>query len=258
MKFISKISFLYSSLLGFYSVLVTVGMNPFVVLEKSYSIFDLFALFTLTFLFSYLLFFLSKRITNAQRATIMFCLSFSLPLIISGGIVWLLNSPNKSNFLLFVSTYFVASILPTLTVLITIFFRRIGSLKESSISFIQPDEETTYFELTNAKGKSTFKVETKKILYFESNDNYVLTFYLDHEENVKKSMDRLSLKSVEAMLAKDTIRFSRVHKSFLINPSYVKGISGRSQAYKIEMQHTQTEIPVSRKFDVSVLESNNQ
>ena len=71
-------------------------------------------------------------------------------------------------------------------------------------------------------------------------------------------MDRLSLKSVEAMLAKDTIRFSRVHKSFLINPSYVKGISGRSQAYKVEMQHTQTEIPVSRKFDVSVLESNNQ
>jgi DNA-binding LytR/AlgR family response regulator len=68
-------------------------------------------------------------------------------------------------------------------------------------------------------------------------------------------MDRLSLKSVESMLESNAIQFSRVHKSFLINPTYVKEVSGRSQSYKIEMLHTNAEIPVSRKFDVSLFDN---
>ena len=255
MKLIRKISLLYSAILSLYIVIVVVIMNPFVVLESDYTSLDLILLFVLTFTLSYALFYLAKGTKNVKRRAAMFCLSFSLPLILSGIIIWYLEATEINNFFLFISTFFVASIFPTLIVLIFLFFKKIKESPQSGISFNQVNPEISYFELINAKGKTTFKVDSKDIIYFESNDNYVVTYYLDKERSLKKSMDRLSLKSVETMLESNAIQFSRVHKSFLINPTLVKGVSGRSQAYKIEMLHTDIEIPVSRKFDVSLFDN---
>lgn len=255
MKLIRKISLLYSLILSIYIVLVAIIMNPFVVIETKYTFIDLLLLFTLTFTLSFVFFYLAKGTENVKKRSAMFCLSFSLPIIISGAIVWYLSSPELNNFLLFISTFFVASILPTLIVLIFLFFKKIKQSPQSGITFSQSDREVSYFELTNAKGKTIFKVDSTNIVYFESNDNYVLTYYLDEEKTLKKSMDRLSLKSVETMLESNAIQFSRVHKSFLINPTFVKEVSGRSQAYKIVMLHSDSEIPVSRKFDVSIFDN---
>ena len=255
MKVVSKVSLLYSLILSLYIVLVVVIMNPFVVLSSDYTSFDILILFLLTFVLSNAFFFIAKRTKNIKYRSAMFCFSFSFPIIISGAVVWYLNTIELNNFILFISTFFVASILPTLIVLILLFFKSLKQSPKSGISFKQSDSEASYFELTNAKGKTIFKVDSKDIIYFESNDNYVLTFYLDEEKTLKKSMDRLSLKSVETMLESNAIQFNRVHKSFLINPARVKEVSGRSQAYKIKMQHTDTEIPVSRKFDVSVFDN---
>lgn len=255
MKLIRKISLLYSFLIGLYIVLVAIIINPFVVIETKYTIIDLLLLFSITFILSFVFFYLAKKMENTKNSSVMFCLSFSFPIIISGAIVWCFNAIELNNFILFISTFFVASILPTLIVLIFLFFKKIKQSSQSVISFNQSNPEISYFELTNAKGKTIFKVDSKDILYFESNDNYVVTYYIDEKETLKKSMDRLSLKSVESMLESNAIQFSRVHKSFLINPTYVKEVSGRSQSYKIEMLHTKAEIPVSRKFDISLFDS---
>jgi len=255
MKLIRKISLLYSLMLSLYIVLVTVIINPFIVIESEYTFIDLFILFALTFSLSFVFFYVAKGTENIKQRAAMFCLSFSLPIIISGAFVWYLNAIEFNNFVLFISSFFVASILPTLIVLIFLFFKKIKHFPQSGISLNQSNPEISYFELTNAKGKTIFKEDSKDILYFESNDNYVVTYYLDEKETLKKSMDRLSLKSVESMLESNEIEFSRVHKSFLINPTYVKEVTGRSQSYKIKMLHTDTEIPVSRKFDISIFEN---
>lgn len=252
----NNISFFYSFILGLYAVLITMIMNPLVVVNLDYSMFDLLILFVSTTVSCFILFSLTKKFVRAQLRSVFFCLSFVLPLILSGAIIWFINTDDSNHFILFISTYFVASILPTLIVLLFILFIRLKHSPNPHVTFDTPNKKITYFELVNSKRKTTLKIDSNNILYFESNDNYVVSYYLDEDKKLNKSMDRLSLKSVEAMLQDNSIQFKRVHKSYLINPIHIKKVSGRSQAYKIEMLHTDTEIPVSRTFDVSSIESN--
>ena len=108
------------------------------------------------------------------------------------------------------------------------------------------------FKLENEKNKVLIEVELNNIICFEANDNYVNIYYLLNDEP-KKSIQRISLRKVEEQLTNLQSEFSRVHKSYLINPNCVKKIGGKAQAYRITLQGLEFEIPVSRNFDISLL-----
>jgi DNA-binding LytR/AlgR family response regulator len=109
------------------------------------------------------------------------------------------------------------------------------------------------FILENENGKQILKVATTDLICFEANDNYVITYYLNKEGQVKKTMDRFSLKKIDDLLKSAGIAFERVHKSFIVNPDYILKIKGKAQAYKLEIKHLDTEVPVSRSYDISTL-----
>jgi tetratricopeptide (TPR) repeat protein len=105
------------------------------------------------------------------------------------------------------------------------------------------------FQLENEKGKILLKIAMNQIISFEANDNYVITHYLSEDDNFQKSMERASLKKIEVLLSGNPT-FHRVHKSHIVNENHVKSIAGKAQSYKIEMNHLETAIPVSRSFDI--------
>lgn len=118
----------------------------------------------------------------------------------------------------------------------------------------QTDEgSSNLFELANESGKLVLSLPGNKIICFEANDNYVITYFLDHDNELKKSMDRTSLKHIENLVQKSNLSFLRVHKSFLINPIYVEGVLGKSQAYKLKLHFIQEPVSVSRSFDISII-----
>ena len=238
---------------GIYAILITIIINPFIIIQSSYSALDLFILFGASSLSTYVLFTFSKQ--DNRIGNIAFLSSFGLSLILAGVVIWFKVGTAESNFLLFISSYFIAAIPLTIIALLFFLFNKFKNVNQTGNSISPDNSEVNYFQLKNTKGKVTFKINSEDIIYFEANDNYVVTFYKNEEGDVKKSMDRISLKKVEDILTDKGVKFERVHKSYLLNPKRVKQVSGRSQAYKIIMTDTDFEIPVSRKFDVSNLES---
>jgi DNA-binding LytR/AlgR family response regulator len=114
-------------------------------------------------------------------------------------------------------------------------------------------EQEKVFHLENENGKLLLEVPIKSIICYEANDNYVITYYLNEEGQLKKSMERISLKKIEEILHSEGVEFARVHKSYLINVDYLSDIKGRSQAYRIQLRFFEELIPVSRAFDISAL-----
>ena len=58
------------------------------------------------------------------------------------------------------------------------------------------EEVDVDFVLTNENGKVLLDVKTNKIICFEANDNYAVTYYINDKDEVKKSMERISLKKI--------------------------------------------------------------
>lgn len=81
-------------------------------------------------------------------------------------------------------------------------------------------------------------IETNEILYCQSQNNYTLLFTTDN----RKLMLSKTLKEFEKLLEK--YFFIRIHKSFLINPNYIKKYYRNDGGYLI-MQDGKS-IPVSR------------
>ena len=155
------------------------------------------------------------------------------------------------------SVRFIGLVLFSILILtaVFLFFRRWRSGKNRSVAIENMDSSTSskeipVFKLENEKGKTLIELEADKIICFESNDNYVIIYYLSEDNKLLKSMERSSLKKIEEILTGMDLFYRRIHKSFIINPSYVKKVSGRAQAYKLEVSYLDFPVPVSRSFNI--------
>lgn len=92
----------------------------------------------------------------------------------------------------------------------------------------------------------TFEIDSSKILFLESMQNYVQIHYLDEDEKPTKLMHRNTISALEEFLAPHGIK--RTHRSYLINPSMIKEISGNAQGLKLSLIHGDGIVPVSRKY----------
>lgn len=91
-----------------------------------------------------------------------------------------------------------------------------------------------------------------QIICFEANDNYTAIFFLK-EGHLKKELYRITLKKVELQLF-DVKEFVRCHKSYIINISFLRRISGNAQGFKMHLNHLDFEIPVSRSFPRQIID----
>lgn len=253
MKLNNKTYYLIALSVGVYTLLTLFFFNPMFLLDSSINMVDGLTVLLIASGVSFALIKVSKKTNNNLFTQIVFILNFLLAMFVSASVLWLIRGSGKSLFTLYISSFVIASLLPMMLTIIWLVFES----AKSKIKFAGHDDKDQPFRpkftLLNSKSRVVLEVEYEKIICFEANDNYVLTHYLKENGDRKKSLDRLSLKQVENILKENSIDFFRVHKSFIVNPAFIESIGGKSQAYKLTLKLFDSEVPVSRSFDISSL-----
>jgi hypothetical protein len=256
-------------LFGIYEVVMLFVFDVFSLFKFDFSLFFLYS-FSFLLIVGFNVFLNSLFAKNTFLKSYVF-FNYLTSSFLCGVFVSIVVGDSLNIYLVLISSFVIPSFLPTLFVFLSSLFlgskseskvKEEGKVKESLANQNEKEivqdqliEETNIdFVLTNENGKVLLDVKTNKIICFEANDNYAVTYYLNDKDEVKKSMERISLKKIEDILKRiSASSFERVHKSYLINTKYVEEVTGKAQAYKLEMSRLQFKIPVSRSFKISVL-----
>lgn len=83
------------------------------------------------------------------------------------------------------------------------------------------------------------------LLFLESADNYVIVYYMDNEQIIKK-MIRNSLKNMEKELS--PFYCIRCHRSYIVNLNKVVKVKKNSSIYTLEIVDSPTLVPISRTY----------
>lgn len=116
----------------------------------------------------------------------------------------------------------------------------------------QPSRPQSQINLEGTSRESLSLPSADDILYVESDANYVNVYYLAGDALQRKTL-RATLKSVEEQL-RDCPSMLRCHRAFIVNMNRVVSVSGNSQGYRLRVQMTDAEVPVSRQYSVVVYE----
>ncbi|WP_170837022.1 LytR/AlgR family response regulator transcription factor [Aquimarina amphilecti] len=97
--------------------------------------------------------------------------------------------------------------------------------------------------LKSSLKKESFLVVLAKVIYVKSEDNYVNIYY-EEDQEIKKKVMRNTLSSVFGQLES----MIRVHRSYIINPSYISSLEGNAQNGKVRLDNIEEVIPVSKTY----------
>lgn len=94
-------------------------------------------------------------------------------------------------------------------------------------------------------GNTVFNVSENDFLYAEADGNYCTIYYMKNN-TLNKELLRISLTSLEEQIHSEYIL--RCHRSYIVNTNKIIKTKGNAQGYKLNLQHSKTTIPVSRKY----------
>ena len=258
MKLTVKNKIVLSLIYGLYHLIMQFYFNSFQFLncESYFALYQIVLFLLLVLLQFSFLFFLIKNTQSLNK--IFISSSFVISGLLLSTFLWLFFSKEHQFYFTFIFSFVISSFIPS--IIFFFYFIYLETLdkfsKMSSVSLKESgleNEHEKIFHLENANGKVLLEVPMNKIICFEANDNYVITYYLKNETEISKSMERISLKKIEEIVDVENVHFKRVHKSYLINPFYLEEISGRAQAYKIKLKFFKNLIPVSRTYEINEL-----
>jgi hypothetical protein len=105
---------------------------------------------------------------------------------------------------------------------------------------------TTNITINDENGKAIVHMPIRNILYFKSEDNYILLYYKSDNE-LKKELIRTNLKKLEQDL--NVQNFIRIHRSYMINIENLISVSRTSQGFRVKMEEGPDQIlAVSAKY----------
>lgn len=262
-----KTSFKTALLFGLYQLALIWLFDIFSFFKNDLSSIIAYVISFITIVLFYLIseFILSKLLKSDQMEGVVKSISFiTSSFLASLSCFWILKG-DSTVLLIIISAFVIPALLPSITFFLLHIFKENESKEpqpqviyiEQTKEEIKQEEPIIRFVLENESGKKLLDVAINRIICFEANDNYVVTYYLDKEDKVKKSMERISLKKIEEMLDGLGVKsFSRVHKSYLIHQLFIDEIKGKAQAQKIKLHHLEILVPVSRTFNLNTLEIN--
>lgn len=94
-------------------------------------------------------------------------------------------------------------------------------------------------------GKSGFSIDPGTLLFCESRQNYVRCVYLVEGE-AKEETIRATLANLTEQL--EQYGLLRCHRSYLVNPNYIRQSRGNAQGLRLGMIAAKEEVPVSRAY----------
>ncbi len=90
-----------------------------------------------------------------------------------------------------------------------------------------------------------FETDINNLLYIQSSDNYIDICY-KNKSSVQHKLVRNTLVAVEQSINHTAL--IRCHRSFIINKNHVRSIIRNTGCYKIIIENSNIEIPISRKY----------
>ena len=108
-------------------------------------------------------------------------------------------------------------------------------------------DSTSLIRFYDEYKKLRFVIAPEAVMFIKSEENYVQIHYTD-QGKTKKFILRSSMKALESALAKHG--FVRCHRSYFINPVYIKIVHRNSSGVivaELKQEHMES-IPISRKY----------
>ncbi len=97
--------------------------------------------------------------------------------------------------------------------------------------------------ISDENGKVIMSLASKNILYFKSEDNYILLYY-KVDNQLAKELIRTNLKKLEQELSHPN--FIRIHRSYMINSQNLVSAAKTSRGYQVKMDlAAEVTLPVS-------------
>jgi len=124
-----------------------------------------------------------------------------------------------------------------------------GYFNRKNIGLLSSNEEY----VISAPGVSSLQLNLDKILYIESDDNYV-DIHIIEDGRRDKIVFRSSLKNMEEQIANPLTPMHRCHRSYIVNINHVIIKSRKSRNTSLELKKYKDEIPVSNKYSEAILE----
>ncbi|WP_271784180.1 LytTR family DNA-binding domain-containing protein [Aquimarina algiphila] len=126
-------------------------------------------------------------------------------------------------------------------------------IKDYVVSTVENEEsKKKTILLQGTMKKEIFEVVTSQVIYVKSEDNYIIIFYKD-EEVVKEKILRNTLSNTKKQLS----FLLQTHRSYLVNPKFMKSLKGNSQNAKLLLENIDNAIPVSKTYFESVKKTIN-
>jgi DNA-binding LytR/AlgR family response regulator len=122
----------------------------------------------------------------------------------------------------------------------------VKELKELTLKANKPVNPVENVTITDENGKVAMNVQLRNIVYFKSEDNYILLYY-KFENELKKELIRTNLKKLEQELRQPNL--IRIHRSYMINSQNLLSAVKTSRGYKVRMEvEPQHHLPVSATY----------
>ena len=106
-------------------------------------------------------------------------------------------------------------------------------------------EETEELIVLKGEGKESLKISPDRIMYIQSDDNYV-DIHVDEKEAKGVKVLRSTLASVEEQLSGYTM-FVRVHRSYIVNLKFAVSIESKD-VIRLKSESIEAEVPISKKY----------
>jgi hypothetical protein len=173
--------------------------------------------------------------------------------------VYFLNLPfvNFPEYLLTLKYTLMVLVLPYFLAILLLFVeQQLKVVQELTLKVNQP-ATTDKITIHDENGKVVITLPLQNIIYFKSEDNYVLLYY-SHEREMRKELIRTTLKKLEQDL--DLASLIRIHRSYMINSQNLASAIRTSRGYQVKMNGTNEQLAVSatyqRGFEDKVIQMN--
>jgi len=113
-------------------------------------------------------------------------------------------------------------------------------------------QETNIIKIYSSNKKNLINISSSKLIAIEANGNYI-NVYFENEGKLNREIIRNTLKITEKEI-KTYSNFVRCHKSYIVNLSKLKKVSGNAQGYRLVFNLLGFDVPVSRNLSKQILE----
>lgn len=164
--------------------------------------------------------------------------------------VFLLDLPfvNFPEYLLTLKYTLMVLVLPYFLAILLLFVeQQLNIVQELTLKVFQSPATDTV-TIHDENGKVVLTMPLRNIVYFKSEDNYILLYY-KHENEMQKELIRTNLKKLEQELSQDYL--IRIHRSYMINSQHLVSAIRTARGYQVKMNGAMDPLPVSSTYQPS-------